>query len=86
MSRPDLLQHTIASLQQEFMMKDLGLHHFLRVVVEFRSNDLFLHQQQSILDILEQVGKADCKPCSTHVDTQAKVSDDDTPVVDMKAY
>jgi len=76
-SSQQLLQRIISSLQQEFAMKDLGqLHHFLGVTVEPRSSGLFLHQRQYALDILEQARMTDCKPCSTPVDTQAKLSAD----------
>jgi hypothetical protein len=35
----------ITALQHEFTMKDLGpLHHFLGIIVEHRSNGLFLQQ------------------------------------------
>jgi hypothetical protein len=44
-SSPKLLQRTTIALQQQFMMKDLGPHHhFLGILVEQRSDDLFLHQ------------------------------------------
>jgi hypothetical protein len=46
-SSPELLQCTTTSLQQQFAMKDLSpLHHFLGVLVEQRSDDLFLHQRK----------------------------------------
>lgn len=49
-----LLCHTIAALQREFMMKDMcSLHHFFRVTAERRTQDLFLHQRQYYLVILE---------------------------------
>ena len=35
-----------------------------------------------MLDILERAGMRDCKPCSTPVDTHAKMSADGVPVVD----
>jgi hypothetical protein len=73
----ELLQRTTIALQQQFAMKDLGpLHHFLGVSVEQRSDDLFLHQRQYAQDILECAGMSNCKPCSTSVGTQAKVSSD----------
>jgi hypothetical protein len=76
-SSPELLQHTTTALQQQFVMKDLGpLHHFLDILVEQRSDDLFLHHHQYARDILERAGMSDCKPCSTLVDTQVKVSSD----------
>jgi hypothetical protein len=46
----------------------------LGVLVEQRSDSLFLHQRQYAQDILEHDGMSDYKPCSTPVDTQAKVS------------
>jgi hypothetical protein len=74
-SSPELLQHTTTALQQQFAMKDLGpLHHFLGVSFEQRPDDLFLHQRQYARDIIERASMRDCKPCSTPVDTQAKVS------------
>jgi hypothetical protein len=87
-SSQQLLQSVISSLQQEFAMKDLGqLHHFLGVTVEPRPSGLLMHQRQYALDILERAGMTDCKPCSTPVDTQAKLSADlGDPVADPTAY
>jgi hypothetical protein len=46
-----------------------------------------LHQHQYAIDILKRTGMSDCKPCSMHVDTQAKLSEDDgPPVADAMAY
>ena len=74
-SSPALLRSTISALQREFSMKDLGaLSHFLGIVVHRRPDGLFLSQQQYILDVLERAGMTDCKPCSTPVDTHAKLS------------
>jgi hypothetical protein len=79
-STADLLQRTIIALQWEFEMKDLGpLHHFLGITAERRTQGLFLHQRQYAIDILERAGMSDCKPCSTPVDAQAKLSEDDGP-------
>jgi hypothetical protein len=87
-STADLLQRTIVALQREFEMKDLGpLHHFLGITAERWPKGLFLHQRQYAIDILEQAGMSDCKPCSTPVDTQAKLSEDDgPPVADAMSY
>ena len=66
-------------------MKDLGsLHHFLDITAERRPQGLFLHQRQYAIDILERAGMSDCKPCSTPVDTQAKLSEDDGPPVRLR--
>jgi hypothetical protein len=69
-------------------MKDLGpLHHFLGITAERRPQGLFLHQRQDAIDILERAGMSDCKPYSTPVDTQAKLSEDDgPPVADATSY
>ena len=87
-STADLLHRTIVALQREFAMKDLGpLHHFLGITAERRPQGLFLHQRQYAIDILERAGMSDCKPCSTPVDTQAKLSEDDgPPVADATSY
>jgi hypothetical protein len=64
-----LLQHTISALKQKFTMRDLGsLHHFLRVSVQQRPNELFLSQHQYALDILERASMVECKPVSTPMD------------------
>jgi hypothetical protein len=43
-SSSELLRRTIAVLQREFAMKNLGLlHHFLGITVERRPDGLFLH-------------------------------------------
>jgi len=87
-SSESLLRRIIASLQQEFAMKDLGaLHHFLGVAVEPHPAGLLLHQRQYTLDILERARMTDCKPCSTPVDTQGKLSETEgTPVTDPTTY
>jgi hypothetical protein len=84
----DLLQRTIVALQREFAMKDLGpKHHFLGITAERRPQGLFLHQRQYAINILERAGMFDCKPCSTLVDTQAKLSKHDRPsVADATSY
>jgi hypothetical protein len=64
-----LLQHTISALKRKFTMRDLGsLHHFLRVSVQQRPNELFLSQHQYALDILERASMVECKPVSTPMD------------------
>jgi hypothetical protein len=75
-------------LQQQFAMKDLiPLHHFLGVSIEQRSDGLFLHHRQCAWNILERAGMGNCKPCSTPVDTPAKVSSDiGVPVSDPTSY
>ena len=83
-SSTELLDRIITALQREFSMKDLGdLHYFLGMQVQRRGDGLFLSQQQYMVDILDRAHMTDCKPCSTPVDTNPKVSaTDGAPVVD----
>jgi hypothetical protein len=70
-----LLRRIISALQQEFAMKDLGeLHHFLGMHVQRSGDGLLLSQRQYMLDILDRAGMAECKSCSTPVDTNPKVA------------
>jgi hypothetical protein len=64
-------------------MKDLGpLHHFLGITVERRPDGLFLQQRTYMLDIIKRAVMADCKPCTTPVDLQAKLAGDSEPPVE----
>jgi hypothetical protein len=77
-----LLCCAITALQQEFAMKDLGpLHHFLNITIEHRPDGLFLHQRTYMLDVIKHAAMADCKPCTTLVDLQAKLAADSGPSV-----
>jgi hypothetical protein len=86
-SSQNFLRRIVAALQREFSMTDMGaLHHFLGVSVDRRGDDLFLSQKQYMLDILDRAGMRDFKPCSTPVDTHAKLSADGVPVADPTHY
>jgi len=74
-SSTPLLRCTIDALRRGFSMKDLGaLHHFLGMHVQRSGDGLLLSQRQFMLEILERAGMTDCKPCSTPVDTNPKLS------------
>jgi len=80
-SSPALLRQIIGALQQEFSMKDLGiLHHFLGMHVHHLGSNLFLSQQQYMIEILERAGMADCKSCLTPVDLNPKLSAEGPPL------
>jgi hypothetical protein len=87
-SSQSLIRRLVDALQREFSVKDLGvLHHFLGVTAEPRPSELLLHQRQYTLDILERAQMSDCKPCSTPVDTQAKLLEaTGDPVADPTGY
>jgi hypothetical protein len=77
-----LLRRTIFALQRKFTMKDIGpLHHFLGIIVDRRPDGLFLHQRTYTLDVIKRAAMADCKPCTTPVDLQAKLAVDSGPPV-----
>jgi uncharacterized protein YjiS (DUF1127 family) len=77
-SPPQAKSFSSVSLQPSMGLHNEGPrpHHFLAILVEQRYNDLFLHQRQYTRDILELTSMSDCKPCTTSIDTQAKVSFD----------
>jgi hypothetical protein len=78
----ELLRRTIAALQREFAMKDLGpLHHFLGITVERHRDGLFLYQCTYMLDIIKRATMTDYKPCTTPVDLQAQLAIDSGPLV-----
>jgi hypothetical protein len=87
-SSTGLRQRIISALQQKFAMKDLGeLHHFLGMHVQHCGDGLLLSQEQYMLEILDRAGMAECKPCSTPVDTNPKVSaTDGAPVADASDF
>jgi len=87
-SSQQLLHRVIAALKKEFAMKDLGpLHHFLGISVQRHRDSVILSQRQYILDILARHGMSDCNPCSTPVDTCAKIpADAGPPVADPTNY
>jgi hypothetical protein len=87
-SSTHLLRKVILALQREFAMKDLGeLHHFLGMQVQRTADGMVLSQRQYMLDILDRVGMAECKPCTTPVDTSPKtLADSRAPVADPSDY
>jgi hypothetical protein len=63
-------------------MTDLGsLHHFLGLTVTRQSDGFHLSQRRYIIEVLERANMADCKPCSTPVDTNSKLSGTEGPSV-----
>jgi hypothetical protein len=87
-SSTGLRQRIVSALQQEFAMKDLSeLHHFLGMHVHHCGDGLLLSQEQYMLEILDRAGMPECKPCSTPVDTNPKVSaTDGAPVADASDF
>lgn len=64
-----------ANLSIRFQMKELGeLNHFLGLEVERTKEGLFLCQQKYAQDVLDKFGMLDCKPISTPMEVNAKLS------------
>jgi hypothetical protein len=77
-----VLHRTVFALQWEFVMKVLGpLHHFLCITVERRPDGMFLHQCKYMLDVIKCAAMANCKPCTTPVNLQAKLTSNSRPPV-----
>nr|GEY92024.1 ribonuclease H-like domain-containing protein [Tanacetum cinerariifolium] len=77
----------IASLHREFSMTDLGaLNYFLGISVTRDSSGMFLSQRKYAIEILERAHMVGCNPSRTPVDTESKLGDGGTPVVDPTLY
>lgn len=86
-SSKELLQSIIASLHKEFEMSDSGeLHYFLGISIKRNASGLMLQQQNYVADILHRANMTNCNPCSTPVDTKAKLPLDGAPVSDPTLY
>ncbi|GJX03019.1 ribonuclease H-like domain-containing protein [Tanacetum coccineum] len=82
-----LLHQIIASLHREFSMTDLGaLNYFLGISVTRDSSGMFLSQRKYAMEILERAHMVGCNSSRTPVDTESKLGDGGTPVVDPTLY
>nr|GEU84508.1 ribonuclease H-like domain-containing protein [Tanacetum cinerariifolium] len=76
-----MLQQIIASLHQEFSMKDLGsFNYFIGNSVTRDSSRMFLSKRTYDVEILERAHMAKCNPIRAPVDTESKLKDDGDPV------
>ncbi|XP_021745686.1 uncharacterized protein LOC110711588 [Chenopodium quinoa] len=77
----DRLRTGITSqLQIEFPMSDVGpLSYFFSIAMTLTLSYLFLSQQKYAQEILECASMASCKPATTPVDTNSKLSVDSGP-------
>ncbi|GJZ39443.1 putative reverse transcriptase domain-containing protein [Tanacetum coccineum] len=86
-SSPDLLQHIIAFLHNEFDMTDLGeLNYFLGISVDRTSTGLFLSQKKYALQLFERAHMVNCNPSRTPVDTESKLGSEGVSVQDSTLY
>nr|GEZ69900.1 ribonuclease H-like domain-containing protein [Tanacetum cinerariifolium] len=79
--------HIIASLHQEFSMKDLGsLNYFLGIFITRDSLRMFLSQCKYDAEILERAHMVNCNPSRTSNDTESKLKDDGDLIFDPTLY
>nr|GEW66873.1 ribonuclease H-like domain-containing protein [Tanacetum cinerariifolium] len=84
---PEHPNYIIASLHREFSMTDLGaLNYFLGISVTRDSSGMFLSQRKYAMEILERAHMVGCNPSRTPVDTESKLGDGGTPVIDPTLY
>lgn len=83
-----ILNTLIQKLQHEFPMKGLGdLSFFLGIEAQRTKHGLFLNQRKYIWDLLEQVGMAYAKMCSTSMSaTPPLTNSDGQPLKDGSMY
>nr|GEW28438.1 ribonuclease H-like domain-containing protein [Tanacetum cinerariifolium] len=82
-----LLQQIVASLHREFSMTNLGaLNYFLGISVTRDSSGMFLSYLKYAMDILERAHMVGCNPSRTPGDTESKLGDGGTLVVDPTLY
>ncbi|XP_021753820.1 uncharacterized protein LOC110719224 [Chenopodium quinoa] len=73
----------MAKLHSEFAMKDLSiLNSFLGISVTHHANGLFLSQKSYVEEIIARDNMSSCNPCSTPVDSKAKLSATSGPPVE----
>ena len=76
-SSRELVAGIISQLKLEFPITDLGkLNYFLGVKVEHNKSGVLLTQKQYATDIIARAGMTNCKPVSTPVDVNSKLSAD----------
>jgi hypothetical protein len=70
------------------LRRTVSAPHFLDITVERRPDGMFLHQRRTYtLDNIKRATMADCKPCTTPIDLQAKpVVDFGPPVQDASQF
>lgn len=68
-------------------MTDLGsLSYFLGVSASTNSQGLFLSQRKYALEVLQRANMLQCKPCRTPADTQSKLDESGSHVVNPTLY
>ncbi|XP_019156836.1 PREDICTED: uncharacterized protein LOC109153398 [Ipomoea nil] len=86
-ARKDLIQELKTFLDKTFKIKDLGaLGYFLGIEAKRTEKGLNLCQRKYALEILEEAGFLGCKPASTPMAQNLKLSRDDKQLADSSSY
>ena len=82
------IAQTKASLQSEFEMTDMGLlHFFLGLEIWQDQSGIFISQKRYVQELLQAFDMQDCRPISTPMDPNQKLSaHDDGELVDASLY
>lgn len=84
-SDESLIQALIASLNNRFLMKDLGKpKYFLGIEIIEHDGGMFLHQAAYVKDILQQTAMSDCNPVATPLPLRPEF--DDSPLFEEPTY
>ena len=75
-------------LAKEFEIKELGkLKYFLGIEVAYSTQGIFISQQKYVTNLLVEIGKIQCKPVSTPMDSNNKLGEaKEEPMVDKRIY
>lgn len=84
----DHIRKIKASLQLEFEMTDMGLlHFFLGLEIWQTEKGIFISQHRYVQELLQAFDMQDCKPISTPMDPNQKLSaHDDAELVNASLY
>ena len=82
------ITQTKASLQSKFEMADMGLlHFFLGLEIWQDQSGIFISQKRYVQELLQAFDMQDCRPISTPMDPNQKLSaHDDGELVDASLY
>jgi hypothetical protein len=81
------ISHLKKYLAQEFEVKDLGrLRYFLGIEISRGPKGMFLSQRKYILDLLKETGMLGCRPATTPIDQNHRLSKDAGTPVDRECY
>jgi hypothetical protein len=74
-------------LTREFEVKDLGqLRYFLGIEVSGSPKGIYLSQRKYVLDLLAETGMSGCRPASTPIEQNHKLSSESGETVDKEKY